>query len=90
MKKLVIMGVLCSILSGCMPKRDCHVIIFRTGGKENDTIEVKTTAYYPHFTLKDWSAYLEVEEPLPIMPWKKRIRKIWVGADQNGYDIIEY
>ena len=82
------MGLICSIITGCMPKRNCEVIIIRPN-QENDTIEVKTTSYYPHFVLKEGSDYLEINEPIPITPWKRRIRKMWVGENQ-GYSILKY
>ena len=91
MRKLVIICLICSIITGCIQKRNCEVIIFRPNPcQENDTIEIKTTSYYPHFVLKAGSEYLEINEPIPITPWKRRIRKIWVGENQEGYRIIKY
>ena len=82
------MGLICSIITGCMPKRSCEVMIIRPN-QENDTIELETTSYYPRLVLKEGSEYLEIKEPIPIIPWKRRIRKIWVGENQ-GYNIIKY
>jgi hypothetical protein len=74
-----------------MPKREYTVIIVRPGMETvDDTIEVKTTAYYPHFILKQGSGNLEIIEPIPVTPWKKRTRNLWVGENQSGYYILDY